>query len=296
MNTNEEYLFPLDEIIESGKYKVVDLNFFNYLNNLEFTKEVLEEEKVFLESYYQYIQEIKSLPADLQTLFLKALKNDEIVSSHSLEKVNPFMVSMYMLTKRKTAMDKLLSLKHPITSQDFKRLHYTLLENTPSSEENLKFREINNIFVGYYLNGEREIEYIPIDYKLIPQAVLKLLDYYNREESSYQLAFLKGFIVHALIAGLQIFKDGNTRFGRLFQHKILFDSTKKFIEPSLELPALYASKNYYLYRKQYRDLIKNLVIYNDQESWNKWFVFNFHRFEDQIMMNEGHIKTLKRNI
>lgn len=296
MNTEEDLVNSMEEIIKSGLYKMVDLDFLSYAPKLKIAKDILEIQKSFLENYKEYLEEIKSLPEELQILYLKALKNQEVVNNHSLEKVDSFAVSMYMLSKKKTALDKFLEIDTPLKSVDFKNLHYTLLKNTPSSQASLKYRQTNTIFVGYYINNQREIEYIPIDYKLIPEAVSKILEFYNQEEASLEFAFVKPFLIHGLIAGSQIFKDGNTRLARMFQHVLFFNMTRKFLETNLKFPALYTSNTYLLYRNQYRDLIKKLVTENNDEIWNKWIKFNYHRFEDQLMINNKNLKFLKKTL
>lgn len=294
MSTYGETLIELEEQIKNGDYKQADLSLFNKIRNIEISRDALDLEKFVLESYQEYLENIKSLPNEIRPLFLKALKNEEVVASHSLEKVNPFTISLYMLAKKKPALDRLLEIDGNLKSNDFKRIHYKLLENTPSSEEEIKYRDTNNLFVGYYIDNKRVIEYLPIDYKLIPKAVLEFLNFYNQKETNFEYAFFKCFIIHGLLSGLQIFKDGNTRFARMLQYVDFYKNTKEFIDKNLELPALYTSKTYYPYRKQYRELIKQIVLDNSDEIWNKWFIFNYHRFEDQIRINEENIKSLKK--
>lgn len=294
LGTNKELLNDIECVIKSGEYKVVDLEFLKKVHDIKLRKEVLEEQKGFLEVYKNYLENIKTLPDDILPLFFKTIKNDEIVSNHSLEKINPFAVSLLMLKEKKTALDKLLEIDKPLTSNDFLKLHYTLLKDTPTSLEKVEFRSENNIFVGSYVNGIRQIEYFPINYKLIPDAVKLILDYYNYEELDIEDSFIKPFIIHGLVSGIQIFKDGNTRFARMLQHAVLYESTIKFIDSSLTSPALYSSKTYYPYRGKYRYLIKNLVALNNDEAWNNWFLFNYHRFEDQVMVSEENIRELKK--
>lgn len=296
MNIEEDLINTMEEIIKSGLYKMVDLDFLTSVKNIKISNDVLELERNFLENYQEYLENIKTLPKELQILYLKALKNQETVNNHSLEKVDSFMVSMYMLTRKKIAIDKFLEIDEPITSLDFKNLHYTLLKDTPSNQASLKYRETNTIFVGYFINDKRKIEYIPIDYKLIPSAVQEILNFYNEEETNLEFAFLKPILIHGLIAGSQIFKDGNTRLARMFQHVLFFNMTKKFLDQDLKLPAIYTSNTYLLYRNQYRDLIKRLVIDNDNEIWNKWLKFNYHRFEDQLIVNNQNLKILKKTL
>ena len=294
LSTNKGILNDIESVIKSGDYKVVGLDYLEKIQDIKLRKEVLEEEKEFLELYKNYLESIKTLPDEIISLFFKAIKNDEIVSNHSLEKINPFAVSLLMLKEKKTALDKLLEMDKYLTSTDFLKLHYTLLKDTPTSLDKVEYRCENNIFVGSFINGKRQIEYFPIDYKLIPDAVNLILDYYNKEEIDLKNSFIKPFIIHGLVAGVQIFKDGNTRFARLLQHALLYESTTKFIDSNLTSPALYSSKTYYPFREKYRYLIKNLVLENNDDVWNNWFLFNFRRFEDQVMVSEENIRELKK--
>ena len=296
VSTNKEVLLEIERYMQSGDYKVVGLDFLERIQDIKASIEVLDLQKEFLESYRNYLENIKTLPINIQPLFLKAIKNDEVVANHGLERINPFTISMYMLSRKKSALDKLLELDGPLTTNDFKRLHYTLLKNTPTSEETPEFRKENSIFVGYYQNGKRIIEFFPIDYKSIPTAVCEFLNYYNNQDINFEQSFIKPLIVHGLISGLQIFKDGNTRFARMLQHAILYDSTVKYLDSSLPSPALYSSKTYYPFREKYRYLIKNLITENSNEAWNQWFTFNYHRFEDQVMVNEENIRELKKTL
>lgn len=296
VSTNKEILAEIDSYMKSGNYKVVGLDFLERIYDIKVSSNVLELQKEFLELYRNYLENIRSLPEGIQSLFLKAIKNDEIVANHGLERINPFTISMYMLSKRKSALDKLLEIDGDLTATDFKRLHYTLLKNTPTSEETPEFRKENSIFVGYYHNGKRVIEFFPIDYKSIPMAVSEFLKYYNNQSINVEESFIKPLIVHGIVSGLQIFRDGNTRFARMLQHGILYDSTIKHIDSNLSAPALYSSKTYYPFREKYRYLIKNLIMENNDEVWNQWFTFNYHRFEDQLMVNEENIRELKKTL
>lgn len=291
----KEYLEEINNLRKSNTIKVVGLDFFDGIENIKLSKEVLEFEKILLEQYRNYINNIKSLPSDIQVLYKEVIKNEEIVANHSLERLNPFMVSLYMLNDKETALDYLISLKRDINIYDFKRIHHILLKYT-SANEGEDFRLENSKFVGKFINGERIIDYFPIDYTLIYEAVSRFLNYYNSEEVNYELAFIKPFIIHGLIAGLQVFNDGNTRFARILQYFSFYDATNKFIDNNIDIPVLYASKTYYPYRAKYRTLIKNLVCENDFEAWNSWVIFNMKRFEDAIMAYDYNILELKKTL
>jgi len=289
------YLEEIDNLRKSNTIKVVGLDFLDNIENIKLSKEVLEFLKNIIEEYKIYIDKIKSLPNDIQILYKEAIKNEEVVSNHSLERLNPFMVSLYMLNDKETALDYLISLKRDINVYDFKRLHYILLEYTNSFQDE-NFRLENSKFVGKFINGERVIDYFPIDYTLIDEAVSKFLDYFNFHETNYEMAFIKPFIIHGLLAGLQIFNDGNTRFARMLEYYSFYLSTIDFIDSNINTPLLYASKTYYPYRGKYRSLIKDLVCKNDFDAWNMWFIFNMKRLEDAIMGYDYNIDELKKTL
>ena len=103
--------------------------------------------------------------------------------------------------------------------------------------------------------------------------------------------------MHGLIAVLQVFEDGNTRLARCFQHITLQDLTNKTISNNLfelPLPAIYFSKNYIPYRKEYRELLASIALNPNNEAWNEWISFNLHRMQDRIFANEESLALLKR--
>ena len=63
----------------------------------------------------------------------------------------------------------------------------------------------------------------------------------------------------------------------------------------LELPLVYASRQYAAYRDDYRKKVENIVLNNDVEAWEAWFDFNLKRIQDGIYYNINCLNYLKTN-
>ena len=158
-------------------------------------------------------------------------------------------------------------------------------------------------FVGYIQDnpkttfhyGNRAISYFPLKHTEIPTALDKIVTFYNKHrtinDKYYALIF--PMICHGLVAALQLFKDGNTRYARLIQNVLMYDLLNKNLNLDLEAPIVYASRQYLPYRDEYRALIEGIVLNNDEESWEKWFNFNINRIYDAIRYNMINLQTLK---
>ena len=62
------------------------------------------------------------------------------------------------------------------------------------------------------------------------------------------------------------------------------------------MPIVYATRQYFPYRNQYRDLIKNIAVQNNEEAWDEWFSFNLRRIQDNIYLNKQNIELSKQRI
>ena len=230
--------------------------------------------------------------------FLKAIKSDDVQSNHGMEREDPFMVLLYSQMSRETAMGRLIKLaknNKELMGKDIFSIHNTLLTGT-LSEGDSSIRTDNYTFVGGAVQGNLEIDYFPIDHKDIMTAATKLAGLYNSKLSGelYDNLFIQPFLVHGLFAALQMFKDGNTRMGRIMQHALIWKYIGADTAYSFESPVIYATKSYFPYRKQYRDKINDLVVCGDNNSWCSWFEFNLDRLEDSIDFNRQKLHELRR--
>ena len=171
---------------------------------------------------------------------------------------------------------------------------YEILMRGTSNEKEIKpnHRINNNHIVGYFDENEKRIDFLPISYDEIEWALAYFISYFNKPEVKEEELLIKPFILHGLLATLQMYEDGNTRLGRTFQHLKMFMLTNKFLDVDLKLPVLYFSRTYLPYRKQYRDLIAEVALKPDNESWNKRLLFNLRRVQDQINLNDVKLSRM----
>ncbi|MCM1053877.1 MAG: Fic family protein, partial [Ruminococcus sp.] len=181
-----------------------------------------------------------------------------------------------------------------LTAKILIKAHEILMRGVTEEEFN-NIRKNNNFFVGYSEDGKNVVQYFPISYDEIKQALILFLDYYNSQENSKDNLFIKPFTIHGLLAALQLFEDGNTRLARTMQHISLFQNTNQNLGEDFKLPILYFSNTYTPYRKEYRDLIMQIAINPSDESWNNWYLFNLRRAQDQIFANEEVLKRIRKN-
>ena len=287
------------KLISEGKYPIVDLTIFNYLDQLEASENLKGKIEYTMDIYKDLIKQIKELPPELKLKYLLTLKNADVIDNQVLEEEDSFLISLAQNMESTTALD--IAISHygkEYTKDDFIYLHDYLLSGTSSSDKQ-GLRENNLKFVGTWENDEKNIQYFPIISDDIEKALTKFLNFYNRNidntEKEYD-AVLKPIIYHGLIAALQLFKDGNTRFARTIQHVELWGMLNNIVDKGIEMPIIYATRQYFPFRNQYRELIKNIAIQNSEEAWNDWFNFNLLRIQDNIYKNEQNIEIAKQRI
>ena len=117
--------------------------------------------------------------------------------------------------------------------------------------------------------------------------------YYNESDNCKQNIFFKSFLIHGIIAALQVFDDGNTRLARLLQNTNIYKQTKDLIDNNLNSPALYVTRAYYPQRNEYRSLIRNMAIEPNNENINNWIKFNLRRTEDTLYCNNEKVEKVK---
>lgn len=301
MRTRDIIEKEVNEAMKSGLYSIADLSMFEQIDKIDISDNLQMHVEYTNDLLKEYLEEIMELEGKKPGLieFLKAIKEGDVVDNHGLEKENSFLVGLYSQMSRETAMERLIRYyrnEKEITSKNFLGLHSTLLYGTSFDED--KVRTSNSKFVGRIVNGERVIDYFPIDYKDIREAVNKLIEVYNGRLSNngFDNVFFQPFLVHGLIGALQMFDDGNTRLGRVMQHALIWQLINERTEFNFELPPVYATRAYYPLRCKYRELIAMQVKENNSVAWNKWFDFNLDRIEDSIYAGRENVKLLKRKI
>lgn len=298
MTKEEQRLRAEQEVLkamESG-VPIVGLDIFKRVQNLTLSEQALNYIAFTEELYRKYHDIILSLPDDLRSNYLQTLKGEDIINNQVVEKENSFLLALYYKTHPKNAMDEMIRCcNSEITASEFIKIHDKLLDGT-SSEDQKGLREDNLKFVGTYVAGQRQIDYFPILEKDIVKALREYLSLINDKKrvQSKEDAFLKPIIYHGLLAALQLFKDGNTRYARLIQHINLWYYTNQTLGYDFSLPTVYATKQYAAGRASYRGLIKSIAITENDDAWNNWIIFNLKCLQNNIWVNQSNIETLKR--
>ena len=298
MTKDEKRLQAEKEVLKAMKsgVPIVDLDIFKRVQDLTPSEQVLNQISYTEDLYKEYHDMIMSLSSSLRSNYLQILKSEDIINNQVVEKENSFLLALYYKTHPKNAMDEMIRCcNSEITASEFIKIHDKLLDGT-SSEDQKGLREDNLKFVGTYVAGQRQIDYFPILEKDIVKALREYLSLINDKKrvQSKEDAFLKPIIYHGLLAALQLFKDGNTRYARLIQHINLWYYTNQTLGYDFSLPTVYATKQYAAGRASYRGLIKSIAITENDDAWNEWIVFNLKCLQNNIWVNQSNIETLKR--
>ena len=251
------------------------------------------------EIYDEYVKRVVSLGEDFQKKYLRALKNSDIVDNQSIEKEDSLLISIYRTLNKDSALDLLVrNYGKKLTVDKFTFIHDILLDGT-SSEDKKGLRTDDMKYVGRIDEcGKRYIDYFPILQEEIGMAIEKFIMYYNSHISVDDIydATCQPIIYNGLIAAFQLFNDGNSRYGRLFQNIEYWGKVNQLLDVKINKPLVYISRQCYPYRGEARGLIKDIVVCNSKESWDKWIRFNLKRIQDNIYKGEDNIRVLSRKI
>ena len=286
-----------------NNYKMVDLSIFDRVNNLNISDankynldETLYQYRFFINNL-KYLSDNESFPVKERNAFLKNMKEQDIKDNQITENENETLIEIYRYLDKESVTDSLIKRRgKPISLEELKYYHKLLLKGTSSNSFKDDYvRCDNNHWVGTEISEkERDVHYMPIDYKDIPKALELLVDYYNNDKLNDENdIFVKPFLFHLLIATLQIFDDGNTRLARVFQHIKLWNYTNSFYGIHLTSPILYLTKPYKIYRPQYREIIKDVANDDSDKSINKWLEFNLYRAQEQLYKQSSDLEELK---
>lgn len=290
---NMQNIISIQKLRDNGYAPIVNLEIFDSIKKLKLDDYVIDHHNETINLYKQYLDNIESLGEKKINPYLETIKNMECIDNQSFEKEDSFLIAIYSQIYKENAIDYLL--KNPdIDCETFIEGHKKLLYGTKNEQYASKdYRDNNETYVGYYDNGNLVIDYFPISYTDIEEAIDKLLDFYHSEMFDKNM-FLKGYIIHGLIATLQMFSDGNSRYGRILQNIKINELTKKQLPFSFNEPALYGTRAYMPFRYDYRKLIKNLAINHGNDEWEKWFNFNLNRAEDSMYFLNEKINAYKK--
>ena len=280
----------------SGEIATVSLKIFDGIYSLPFSQFVVDHENDTEELYTNYINDVIELNGDNFISYLNAIKSVEIVDNQSLEKEDSFLMSLYMQTERTNAIDFLINNGVILNRDAFINAHKLILKGTSSQKFSEKdHRTDNEAFVVRIENGNPKIRYFALPYTDIEEAIKKVIEFYNSDTYDDRI-FLKSQIIHGLVASLQLFDDGNTRYARILQNIKLSELTNKKYNYNLPLPVFYGTRAYFPHRSKYRELIGNLAINPNYENWDAWFNFNLNRIEDGIFFIDNKLTAYKKMI
>jgi len=293
--------------------KYASLDIFERVKKIKLSDGVKYDLESVLEKYNNMIKNLKyledgtSFPIKERNAFLKDLKNEDIKNNQIVENEDEYLINLYHYLQPNTVTDTLIKKNgEDVSLDEFTFYHQLLLKGTSSFDSREDYtRKNNDAFVGTYNVDMRTnkqynvVDYKPINYKYIPKALELLVNYYNDKELKDENDILiKPFLFHAIVACLQLFQDGNTRFARVLQHIKIWNYTNQINtnQIKLKMPVLYLTEPYKLYRGQYREIIKDLVVEDTDSSWNKWLEFNLYRAEEALNYEQNNLNTLRKTI
>lgn len=273
----------MDKVVESiEKYKI--------------SNRVNEHLKYTHENYLNYLKKLNLLDEKVLRLYLKTLKNRELVNNQETELEQSFLIELYLCSQRKDSID--IVMQHfqdgNITKDELKKLHRIVIKNSADDDpKNYNFRTDNEKWVGYFgTGGAKRVDYYPPDYNEIDGLLDFILEFLNDDKSSRDInqTLIKPFIVHGFLGYLQAFGNGNTRLARVLQHGKIWQMTEQQEKIALSSPAVYLSKNYLQTRPQYRTLLKEIA--NDQ-NWDAWLDYNLNMFDEQLYYSENNLSLIR---
>lgn len=299
--TKQELLYlgvKLEELADVRR-KIVDLRVFDYIDDLSLDNRTLNQLDYTVELYLNYLNFLLSFSKSNLEKILIGLRNTEVIDNHVVEHENYNWLLTYQETHHSTAINylirKLFIEEEKLSPAILSKAHEILMRGTSNEEDiSLKFRKNNHQYVGYPDQDKNIIEFLPISHHEIKLALNLFCDYYNQSETNSNRAYVKPFVIHGLLAALQMFEDGNTRVARSIQHVKMFQVTRELFSVNLNLPALYFSKTYIPYRKEYRNLIGKIALEPTNQTWNEWIGFNLRKVQDQIYFNEENLKRTRK--
>ena len=236
----------INELIKSG-VPGVGLDIFESTNCYSITKVVKDNIDWFYELYDEYYKLVMSSSQEESLKFMKCLKDCDIIDINTMESEDTFLLTLYKKSHRDCAIDNLIrNSNNKLTSKKLIEIHDKILKGT-STENKSVLRTDSLQFVGSIVDGVKHVQYFPILSDQVKTALDKFVEEYNSdfgsEHNSYDI-LLRPMMYHGLLAALQMFNDGNTRFGRNIQHVELWKLMRDYLSYDSSLPLLYATRQY----------------------------------------------------
>lgn len=290
----EKIKIEIEDAIKNGA-KVIDLDFFNSLRNIKISNSNIIQARYTIYEYKSLIEELKKLNPIDSNKFLVELKNEALLDIQTLDSENPSLVNSNNSSNEYNSIDELINIYDNMSKEEFIRVHDLFLEKT-KSQEKIGLRTDDTKYVGSNVDGNRKISYFPLYSDKIDTALNMFLDYHKDTQDSLENdydALIIPILKHGIISSLQMFNDGNTRYARIFQTIDTWKLLNKELDEKVDLPILYTSRQYYPYKDEYRNKIKDLVVINDTDAWNNWISFNLKRLQDKIYDTQNKLENIK---
>ena len=288
---NEKIEQEINRLLDKGVPRV-DISILEYFSNYKPNDDVLFLADFLIDDYKEYRNLIKKLDI-LEEPFLTTIKNEEIKSNQKLEDVNGFVIDLLLNSKVPCTTNNLIEQKNKNTILNklgFINSHKVLLLGAEELNKTT-IRKDNSSIVKL---NEHEVDYIPIDYKYINQAIEHILSIYNDSTIQHETdIFFKPILLHGLIASLQLFTDGNTRLGRVYQNILMWDLSKNIDSfKDLNTPILYSSLALLKHstKNEYRQQIKDIATNPSNLNLNNFLYYKLLNIENQLNLNKSKIE------
>jgi Fic family protein len=173
-------------------------------------------------------------------------------------------------------------------AQLFREIHRILIHGTRGSKKALgEFRRTQN-WIGPAGANVFEAHFVPPPPERILSGMANLEEFFNRENRMPPL--VKVALIHAQFETIHPFSDGNGRIGRLL---ITFFLVAQKI---LKRPLLYLSYFLKKNRVDYYDLLMQVRIKGDWESWVKFFLKGVDEVSEEAGETAGQMIKLKQEM
>lgn len=287
MYSTEELL----KLRDSGNYPVVNLKIFDSIKKINLSSRTLNNLEYTEEIYIERINILKSLDEIVQDKYLNKIKEIENMDNQSLEKEDYFLIDLFQEITNENPIDYLLNTD--MNKESFIEGHQLILKGTSRDDlSTVDHRHNNDTFISCKGPNDEVIPYyFALDHKDIPEAIDRIVEYYNSNSDTN--VFEKGIITHGLVAALQMFNDGNTRYARLLQYLKIHELSNKLLKTDSDKPLLYGTRAYFPFRADYRQKMADLVTEGNNDAWNDWINFNLNRIQDRMSYEEPKIERVK---
>ena len=287
-------MYSTEELLElrrSGNYPVANIKIFDDIKRINLSNRTLDNLQYTEEVYIERVNEIMSLDEIIREKYLSKIKTIETLDNQSLEKEDYFFIDLYQDIMNDSAIDYLLD--NDMSEHSFIEGHKLILKGTSREDlSNIDYHHNDDTYISYEDNNGNILPYyFALDHNDIPEAIDKIVEYYNSNNDTN--VFEKPIITHGLIAALQMFNDGNTRYARLLQYLKIHELTNKKYKVNSDKPLIYGTRSYFPFKQNYRQMMSELVINGDSDTWNTWINFNLNRIQDRINYEEPKLERVK---